>query len=277
MRSSWCRLVAGVAGAALWTGLAAPAQARLPTPEEAERVTEGTALTLGGQVLQIGILAFDYGITDRIEVGTDPPMYLLRTASSVLVPNLHLKVVAYRSDRLWLSAQVAAYYATVSKGTASGNIWTVPVGAYASYQIASQWWIHGEVNYNIIWGSGDGNLTEATLGGAMASRAVQLTAIGEYRIRPTIAITLRGRIQVYTSRLAFSGTANPDDFTSVSVDARINPRVDHPWEIVPAVNFLWQRFRLTAGVGYGNYFLPGMQVPLTKQSVVPELSAALVF
>ena len=145
-------------------------------------------------------------------------------------------------------------------------MWTVPLTAFASYQIDSQWWIHDEVTYNIVWGSGVGDLTKTTVGGAAATRAVQLAVTGEYRIRPTIAITLRGRIQVYTARLAVSGSTNPDDFTSIAVDARINPRDSTPWQVVPAVAFLWQRIRLSAGVGYGNYFIPGMLIPLTERS-----------
>jgi hypothetical protein len=254
-----------------------PVQARLPTREQAERLDEGTALTLGGQTLKVGILAFDYGITDRINVGTDPPMYLVRTAEPVLVPNLHIKVIAYRWNQLWLTGQAAIYYANVQKGEASGTLWSVPLTAYASYQIDPKWWIHGETTYNIVWGNGVGDLTQTTLGGAAATRSVQLAATGEYRIRPTIAITLRGRLQVYTSRLALSGTASPDAFTSIDVDARINPRNAHPFEIVPAVAFLWQRIRLSAGVGYGNYFIPGMLVALTERGIVPQASFSVIF
>jgi len=277
MRTSWSWWGPGVAAFLLTTGLAPPAQARLPTPEQAQRWDEGTALTLGGQTFKLGILAFDYGITDRINVGTDPPMYLIRTAEPVLVPNLHIKVIAYRWNQLWLTGQAAIYYANLQKGDASGTLWAIPLTAYASYQIDPRWWIHGEVTYDIIWGNGVGNLTETTLGGAAATRSLQLAATGEYRIRPTIAITLRGRLQVYTSRLALSGSANPDAFTSIAVDARIDPRNSHPWEVVPAVAFLWQRIRLSVGVGYGNYFVPGMQVALTERGIVPQGSFSVVF
>src|SRR5581483_7095937 len=105
MRTSWTGRWAGVVGLACVVGVQSRAQARLPTVDEAQRLDEGTALTLGGQVFKLGFLAFDYGITDRINVGTDPPMWLIRTAEPVLVPNLHLKVIAYRWDRLWLTGQ----------------------------------------------------------------------------------------------------------------------------------------------------------------------------
>ena len=110
-------------------GRAAPAQARLPTPQEAERITEGTALTLGGQTLQLGVLAFEYGITDRIDVGTDPPMYILSAVESMLVPNLHAKVIAYRWNKLWLTGKAAFYFASLNKNDAKGNLWAVPLTA----------------------------------------------------------------------------------------------------------------------------------------------------
>src|SRR4029079_2915273 len=167
-----------------------------------------------------------------------------RTAEPVLVPNIHLKVIAYRWDRLWLTGQASVYYADVSKADASGTLWTVPLTAYASYQIDSRGWIHNEVTYNIVWATGDGDLTKTTLGGAAATRAVQLAVTGQYNIRPTIALTLRGRIQVYTARLAVSGSRNPADFTSIAVDGGVNPRAPPAWQVVPAVAFLWQRVRL---------------------------------
>jgi len=277
MRTSYAWRWAGVLGLAFIMGVQARAQARLPTVEEAQRLDEGTALTLGGETLKLGILAFEYGITDAINVGTDPPMWLIRTAEPVLIPNLHIKVIAYRWNQLWLAGQLAVYYANIDRGDASGILWTVPLTAYASYEIDPRWWVHGELTYDIIWGSGTGDLTQTEIGGAAATRSLQIAATGEYRVRPDIAITLRGRIQLYTGRLALSGSTNPDAFTAIDADARVTARNSHPWQIVPAVAFLWQRIRLTAGVGYGNYFVPGMQIPLTKQSFVPEGSFSVVF
>ncbi len=277
MRTSYAWRWAGVLGLAFIMGVQARAQARLPTVEEAQRLDEGTALTLGGETLKLGILAFEYGITDAINVGTDPPMWLIRTAEPVLIPNLHIKVIAYRWNQLWLAGQLAVYYANIDRGDASGILWTIPLTAYASYEIDPRWWVHGELTYDIIWGSGTGDLTQTEIGGAAATRSLQIAATGEYRVRPDIAITLRGRIQLYTGRLALSGSTNPDAFTAIDADARVTARNSHPWQIVPAVAFLWQRIRLTAGVGYGNYFVPGMQIPLTKQSFVPEGSFSVVF
>jgi len=277
MRTSYAWRWAGVLGLAFIMGVQARAQARLPTVEEAQRLEEGTALTLGGETLKLGILAFEYGITDAINVGTDPPMWLIRTAEPVLIPNLHIKVIAYRWNQLWLAGQLAVYYANIDRGDASGILWTIPLTAYASYEIDPRWWVHGELTYDIIWGSGTGDLTQTEIGGAAATRSLQIAATGEYRVRPDIAITLRGRIQLYTGRLALSGSTNPDAFTAIDADARVTARNSHPWQIVPAVAFLWQRIRLTAGVGYGNYFVPGMQIPLTKQSFVPEGSFSVVF
>ena len=180
MRSGWSWWGAGIAAFAVddVAGVAGPGAPS--DPEEAQRWDEGTALTLGGQTFKLGILAFDYGITDRINVGTDPPMYLVRTAEPVLIPDLHVKVIAYRWNQLWLTGQAAIYYANLQKGGASGTLWTVPLSAFASYQIDPKWWIHGEVTYNIVWGNGR-RRSDADHAGRLG-RDAQRAARGDRRI-----------------------------------------------------------------------------------------------
>jgi len=151
-----------------------------------------------------------------------------------------------------------------------------PLSAFASYQIQPQVWLHGEATYNMVFASGSGDLRKTTLGATAAAQSVQLGLMGEYRIRPDIAITLRGRLQVFTSKLAASGSSNPDAFTSINVDARLTPH-SYPWEIVPGVSFLWTRVRLSAGVGYGNYFVPNMDIARGTKSIVPEANFAVLF
>src|SRR6185295_4008968 len=75
---------------------AAPAQVpQAPPPDSVwPRIDERTALTLGAHKLELGILSFRYGITDWLVVGTDPPAWAIRGVAPVLVPNLHVKVVA---------------------------------------------------------------------------------------------------------------------------------------------------------------------------------------
>ena len=57
----------------------------------------------------------------------------------------------------------------------------------------------------------------------------------------------------------------------------LTPRTSHPWEIIPGVAFLWTRVRLSAGVGYGNYFVPNIDIARDVKSIVPEVNFAVLF
>jgi len=85
-----------------------------------------------------------------------------------------------------------------------------------------------------------------------------------------------GQVQLYTGDVGFSADKQVDPYTSVTVNATMVPAHQHPWQAVAGAAFLWKYFRLTAGAGYGYYFVPGMQIAVPKQTVVPYLSAEVV-
>src|SRR5262245_35796231 len=66
---------------------AAPPPAEKPIP----RLDERTAYMVGRNTLKLGILAFEYGILDKLSIGSDPPAWAARAFMKVLVPNVHLK------------------------------------------------------------------------------------------------------------------------------------------------------------------------------------------
>jgi hypothetical protein len=101
--------------------------------------------------------------------------------------------------------------------------------------------------------------------------------LGEYRIRREISLTLAARVQAFTGVLAVDADTAPDPSTVGEVQARITPSDQNPWNIVPGVAFLWQRVRLIVGVGYGNYFLPGIDIALNGKGVVPQGSLSVLF
>ena len=275
-------------------GLSLPALAQMPTadvpPEEeaapekpAEKLTlldERTAYTIGARELKLGILAFEYGIVDRVSVGTDPPAWALRAVASVLVPNLHVKFNFLNRGPVALTGMVAGYYAFLDKATnsnVSGNLLTIPLSLFASFRLAERAWLHAEGAYVFARALGSGgNLDSADFEGAVSSRAGQAGLMAEYRVTRIFSLTARGRYQFYTGPLAFSGAGTLDPYTSVQVDGQLVPRTEHPWQAVGGVAFLWKHVRLTVGAGYGNYFVPGMDIAAPKQGFVPDASLAVV-
>jgi hypothetical protein len=244
-----------------------------PPDDEVPRLTERTALTLDGGTLALGVLAFDYAITNRITVGTAPPFLVLRAASPVVIPNLHLEGVLVRQRDLWISGVVGGYYALVSTNSnASGNVLLIPISGVLSWRIVPRFWVHPTATYIIGQAFGAGNFGSMTLGGTAPLAAAQVGLTLQYELNRWLSVTLWGRYQPYTGAVAFKGSGSIDDLTTATVQAQVTPGVEHPWAVVPGVAMLWQHVRLTLGAGYGNYFIPEMNVSLRGKGFVPDAS-----
>jgi hypothetical protein len=277
MRINAIRLsLAALAVPALLAATAPAARAHV-SDDELPRLDEHTALTLGGRSLKLGVLAFDYGITDRLTIGTDPPSWAARAVLPILVPNLHAKFVAYHADPWWVSLQVAGYWADLSNtDLSSGSLLVVPLTAFGSYYVRPDIGIHGELNYNIVNAFGTGDVSNSEVAGAAAVRSFQIGAMGEYRLTRVVALTLRGRFQPYAGPLAFEASSNSDPFTQFQANARLTLKDPHPYAVIAGAAFLWEHFRFTVGVGYGNYFIPGLNIAVPGKGFVPDASLYFV-
>jgi len=248
-----------------------------PPDDDVRRLDDGTALTLGAHKLSLGILAFKYGITDWLSVGIDPPYWLVAPVAHVLVPNAHAKLVALRSKNLWIAGNVGVYYAFVGKNSdASGRLLTVPLTAFVSWQAVPRFWIHPDLTYTLVQAFGTGDFKRFTLGGTAATRTVQVGLMLQYELTRVVSVLLTGRYQPYTGAVGVSGSGAVDQFTTATVDGQIFPGITHPWNVVPGVALMWKHVRLTLGAGYGNYFLPGMDIAVRGAGFVPEGSFYVV-
>lgn len=242
-----------------------------------EQLLQRTANMIGKDRLQIGILSFDYGIVDRLSIGTDPPAWAARAVISALIPNLHLKFSIYQRGPIAVAVQAAGYLAALKdQGSASGQIVTIPLSLFGSFRVHQRLVLHGEATFLWVRAFGAGDLNDAGVNGQVASQAGQLGLVAQVPLTRIVSLTATGRYQVYTGKLAFDGSGMLDPYTTVSVDGTAEPRVSHPWQAIAGVALLWRHFHLTAGVGYGYYFIPGMDLAYPKQTFVPDLSAAVL-
>jgi hypothetical protein len=244
--------------------------------DEGPRLDERTAYTVDGGHLKLGILSAEYGVLDRLAIGIDPPAWAARAVLPIWVPNVHAEVGLIQSPQFVLSLKVGGYFADVGSDDAPGTLTAVPVSVFASVELARRWWLHGEATYLFADATGTGDLDDAEVEGAVTARAAQLGAMLELRLSRVTSLTLVGRYQVYAGTLVFKGTTEPDEFTSVRLEGTMQPRVEHPWQVIPGVAFVWTNVRLVAGVGYGNYFIPGIGIAAQDRSIVPDLSFAVV-
>jgi hypothetical protein len=260
---------------ALLTGVGFPSITA--AADDLPRLDERTALMLGAQKLKIGILSFDYGIVERLSIGTDPPAWAARAFLPVLVPNLHVKFSALQRGPVSLAVQAAGYLVALKdQGSASGSLTAIPLSLFASFRLQERVWLHGELAYNWVraWGAGD--LNDSDLGGQVAAQAGQAGAILEVRLTRIFSVTATGRYQFYTGKLVFDGSGMLDPYTTVNVNGTAEPRISHPWQALGGVAFLWRHFHLIVGAGYGYYFIPGGDIAYRKRTFVPDASLSVV-
>jgi hypothetical protein len=262
---------------ALTSALLGAGVARAAAPDEPTRLDERTALMLGAKRLKIGILSFDYGIIEQISVGTDPPAWAARAFLPVFIPNLHLKVSVLQRGPVAVAVQGAVYYVQLNQeASASGALIAVPLSLFASVRLHQRLWLHGEGTYNVVDATGTGDINEAGLNGQAATRAGQAGLMLQVQVTRVFSITALGRYQFYSGPLAFSGGSMLDPFTNVTIDGQALQRVEHPWEAIAGVAFLWKHVHLIVGVGYGYYFVPGIDLPYPSRGFVPDGSLSVV-
>jgi hypothetical protein len=262
--------------ALLATLILLPRTAAAEASDERPRLEERTAFSIGGGELKLGLLSIEYGVFERLAIGIDPPAWAARAVLPIWVPNVHAEVGIIQSQTLALSFKVAGYFADIGTDDAPGTLLALPLSVFASTELAPRWWLHGEATYLFADASGTGDFDDAELNGAVTARSAQAAATLELQLGPVVSLTLLGRYQFYTGPLLFEGTTQPDAFTSVRIEGEMAPHVEHPWQVIPGVAFLWTHVRLTVGVGYGNYFIPGIGMAMPDRTIVPDLSFAVV-
>jgi hypothetical protein len=269
--------------------LAAQEPAATATEAAAPEVTpppllqdEYTAFTVRGGQLKLGVLAIEYGLTDWWSIGTDPPAWALRSVTHVLVPNAHTELALVRSSGVQVSVMAAGYYADLSKSNwPNAQLLTVPLSLFVSGSLAGltdSWtWLHLEGSYNFLHAFGTGSTDRAEVEGTVATRSLQLGAMFEQRIWRGLSLTLRGRVQAWTTPLVLEGEATIDPFTRAELMAELRPARDYPWAVVAAVTYSWKHVLLRVGGGYGAYFVHGMNVVLPYFGIIPDGELAIFF
>jgi len=253
----------------------APAVEAAP-PKPIPQLDERTAYMVGRHKLKLGILAFEYGILQQLSIGTEPPAWILRAFINILVPNLHLKYQLLERDPVAVAVMAAGYYATLDRSNVSGNLVDVPLSLFVSVKVHPRITLHAQGAYVYARVVGTGDVTQASLNGATASRTGQVGLMVQYRLTRIFSLLASGRYQFYTADLPLSGSTTIDPFTTGTLSGQYVPAVQHPWQVVGGFAVLWRYVHLILGAGYGNYFVPGLLIADPKRTIVPDASIAVV-
>jgi hypothetical protein len=99
----------------------------------------------------------------------------------------------------------------------------------------------------------------------------------EWRLSRVIGLIARGRYQIYDRPLVVRGSTAPDAYTNIDFEAEASPRDSRPWLLVGGVFFSWKHVGFLVGAGYGQYVVPGSNLVIPYEGVIPEVALTVQF
>jgi hypothetical protein len=272
-----------VALSSLLAVLASSGHARAYQQEGDERV-DYTAYTLHPWEASVGPFKAELGLPGGFMIGTYLPPWVVGPAVGALVPTGFVKVrdpfdgpvtVSLRAGFMYFNGTSLASRAAESEGAKAG-LWVLPFELGISSRFSDLY--SQSLLLTFVHASADGSETGATsIRGAAATNNFSVSTLLELRVSRVVALTLLGRLLLHQGTARVTGSYT-EGSTSVDADLGARPR-SYPFMAcaVPGVAFSWKHINLNAGVGYGTWWLPIVELPLTSAQIVPELSFYIRF
>ncbi|MBH24256.1 MAG: hypothetical protein CMH57_07365 [Myxococcales bacterium] len=234
-----------------------------------EQITDSTAYTLRDGEARVGLWKVEYGLLDRLDLGTYTWPWLAKIAS------LSGKYEWYRSESWSVANKLSVLRLDLqdwSEESEPAVFQVVPVEMGVSYRFNESWTLSVEGIYTNV--SAEGSYNEDDLNGAAAVTNFQWTSTVEWRWTETLAVLLHLR------SLAFQGTSGsgssvtmPDAYTTVEVYGEAQSDVldvEGASSATLILHWAWSTFNLRVGLGYGNWSLPGVNFVLPEKTYIPE-------
>jgi hypothetical protein len=265
--------------AAITLALATPARAY---HEDEERIVDQTAHTLRAGEARIGLWELEYAPVAFATVGTDTAPWAASIVFQSVVANGHVKVRVLHTSLLTVSIGAALYHADVPANgpflSGSGSLLLVPLSLYASSDLSRRASLHLGATYAY---ADAGNL-EVDVGvyrahAALAASALQLHAMGEYRLTRVVALTLQIHGQPYSTPATVHTTTTDEFGETIAFSGTVGPVHRTAIAAVASVALSGRHVNARFGGGYGAIFLPSMGVTIPITTFLPEIDVYVRF
>jgi hypothetical protein len=246
--------------------------------------TDYTAYTLNGGEISLGLVRSEIGIIDEITLGTYVPTWFASPVLGAAIPSGYLKLRAPLAGALAVSTRASAFSIdadvlaseVVQNSGGSANVFVAPLQVAASYRFHRRFTQSLEATYVLVNADGE-QRSDADIRGAAIMSNGSLSALSELRLTRVLALTLLLRAMVYrgNARLESQFTEG-----STTVDAELGAGKPYRGLVasaVPGAAFSFSHVNFHVGVGYGNWWLPGIELPLPDYGLVPEAELSVRF
>jgi hypothetical protein len=242
---------------------------------DAVDVDLGTA-TLGHFDMTAGPFAAAVGLYDRAMIGTYTlPWIASAAAPGSVVPNVFAKVRLFSDDSLSASLSTSIFYARLEDGGGQElkiRAWILPVRAL--FEATWRERFSTTLEFTSVYASLTGDqLIEAgtRVQGLALARSFQTGVIQRWRANDTLSLWGRARLLLGHSPLVAEANSQVSESVRVTVQARANAaELSSGVAAVGGIHLQWPRYAMSAGAGYGTWFLPGIYLPVGDNTVIGE-------
>lgn len=276
MGSTWARSLPAAAFVATLSTHAAAYH------DDAHGLLDYTAHSLNGGEFRLGLLEQNVGVHRRLQLGTETLPWLAGLFLREVMPNLNVKLGVLRTRRFDLSLRGAAFYASLSAKDADGggraDLFITSASLYTSTRLSQTFSLHTEAT--LAWLSAGANVDARALSvqGSGVGNSLQLGAMLETRLSALLAVTVRARLQPYSSAPVIRSHSRSGETTQLDVDARVTSHgLVVPAALIAGLAISWKHVNLQFGMGYGTYFVPSLGVPIPGSRLVPDGSLFVRF
>lgn len=267
--------LAACAACVAWSGAAGAQQ--LDNPR-----TDYTAYTRPKGRLAVGPFKVEHGIIDEIMVGTYPLPWLAFPWLKVPVPTGYLKLRTSWFDPVTVSLRGGLAYinakaiAELADDDADASALSETADLTASYRIDDRFTLSLGFDYAHLSAVGTAGETTTSVEGAGTAHTYSTRLFGEWRFTRVFALTLLARYLIYQSPIDTKSQTTSDSVT-VDTDLSAETTEQRHFSLVPGVSFVWERWELSGGVGYGVFYLPILGLATAKRWPILDLNVAYRF
>jgi hypothetical protein len=244
--------------------------------------TDYTAYTRPKGRSAVGPLKLELGIIDEVEVGTYPLPWFAFPILKTPIPNGYLKLKSFWGGPFTLALGGGVTYidakaiAKLADNDASASAFSTVAELDASYRFDERFSLSLGFDYAHISAVGNKKDEATSLEGASTAHTYSTRVFGEWRLTRVFALTLLLRYLIYQSPVSADSTTNSGPIT-VTTDLSAESAQQRRFTIVPGVSFVFDRWELSTGVGYGVFYLPVLGLATTKAWPVVDFAFAYRF
>ena len=213
-----------------------------------------------------------YGITDWLNVGTHPAMWLLGPIFGGRSGNLGIKLGLPITQWVNVGLDVNATWVSFEEESGRTRGVVIPTTLGVSFNATPDQNYSLAARYIAAEGGNESSVDAQEVEGAAVTRLVQVIGEGRYRFTDSFALYSRAYFQAWEENLNVDGEADLDDDTSVEVEGEASAVDSRPWAVILGTHLHWGAINLRLGVGYGNYFVPGISFPIPEKRFFPDLN-----